>query len=394
MTMVLISDKTRKFFEGRRGQFRRLEAACRGVDNIVWVHSASYGEFEEVRPVVNEIRRRRPEMKILVTFFSPSGYEYLKDDPVADWVFYLPLDLPGNARRFLDIVRPVKVIVSISDYWLGYLYGLRSRGIDTYLVSARFTGDMFYFKPVGFLYKKAFKTCFTKILLRSDAYVKVLADNGITDNVRVCGDPRMDRVAALASAQWKDGIVERWCAGEKVFVAGSTLPKGDNAMIAELVNAHPFDRFLIVPHEILADDIAVLRSSMNVPSVLYSEMENDAEADALVLIVDKVGMLSKIYRYGFAAYVGGGFDGCPHSVIESAVYGIPVFYGPQLGSNEHCSALLGRGGFSVADYAAMEEEYDRLKADASYLKRMGESARRYCEEKSGAAGKIADEILE
>mgnify|MGYP003321877247 CR=1 FL=1 len=150
--MALISDKTRKFFEGRRGQFRRLEAACRGVDNIVWVHSASYGEFEEVRPVVNEIRRRRPEMKILVTFFSPSGYEYLKDDPVADWVFYLPLDLPGNARRFLDIVRPVKVIVSISDYWLGYLYGLRSRGIDTYLVSARFTGDMFYFKPVGFLY--------------------------------------------------------------------------------------------------------------------------------------------------------------------------------------------------------------------------------------------------
>ena len=388
--MSIISEKTRKFITGRRGQFPRIEAACRGQRGIVWVHSASYGEFEEVRPVVSALKALKPDIRILVTFFSPSGYEYLKDDPIADWVFYIPIDTRRNARRFLDAVRPEKVIVSISDYWLNFLHELRSRGIDTYLTSARYEPDMIYFKPVGFMYRDAFRTCFKRIFVRDRQSLDLLGSIGATNAV-LMGDPRLDRVLEIASEPWSDPVVDAWAGGRKVFVAGSTLPDEDEELVAALANSHPGDKFMVIPHEIDRRQIERFCASINGPCALYLE---GGSPDAQVLVVDTVGMLSRLYRYGFAAYVGAGFDGGPHSVIEPAAYGIPVSYGPEFGPQYHCQLLVDCGAArSVSNANEICAWYDRLVSDGDFLAASGKAAADYCVSGSDVARRIAMEIV-
>lgn len=391
--MAIISEKTKKFISGRCGQMKRIEAACRGVENIIWVHSASYGEFEEARPVISGLKRLTPGIKILATFFSPSGYEYLKDDPIADFVFYLPLDTPGNARRFLDAVRPVKVIISISDFWLCFLNELRRRSIPTYLISACFNAGQFYFKPFGFPYRNAFRNCFKKIVVRDEASLNLLKGIG-ADNGVVVGDPRMDRVVEIASEPWSDPVIDRWAKGAaRVFVAGSVLPDEDEVVISDLANSHPGDKFLIVPHEISDKEVESISEKIKGRCEVYSRLTEGYE-DAQVLIINTVGMLAKVYRYGFAAYVGSGFDCSPHSIIEPAAYGIPVSYGPEFGSYCHCQGLIDAGGgCSIHNSAELAKWYDKLVADEALLAAVGEASRRYCATGSGVSEAIAREIL-
>lgn len=388
-----MSSKRKKFILGRVGQFKRIRSELKGVDNVVWVHSSSFGEFEESRPVISAIKAAHPECRILVTFFSPSGYEHLKDDPIADFVYYLPLDFPWNAWRFVRLVHPSRVIVSISDYWLFFLWELRRRHIPTYLVSARYLPSMFYFKPLGFLHRDAFRTCFRKIFVKSQSSIEVLEEAGIHNAVYV-GDPRMERVRAIAAEDWSDATVERWSCGRKVFVAGSTLPDEDDECLIALANANPEDKFLIVPHEIGEDEIAHLRSSIKGRSVLYSDAGDDI-SDAQVLIVDVVGKLSRIYRYGFASYVGGGFCGiAPHSVIEPAAYGIPVSFGPYFGYQMHCQRMIDAGAaVAVKERSEICEWYSRLKSEPGYCESMGNAAAAYCLKESGVAETIAAEIM-
>ncbi len=382
--------KTGLFIRGHIGLMRRIEKACKGVDSIIWVHSASYGEFEEVRPVVTAIRKAHPEYRILVTFFSPSGYEHLKTDEAADFVFYLPIATRRNAVRFLDAIRPVRVIISISDYWLPYLHELRKRHIRTYLTSARFEESMFYFKPLGRPYLDAFKTCFTKIIVRDVRSMEILEKYGVTHAV-LSGDPRIDRVLALAATDWADDRIDRWIKDGKAFVGGSVLPDMDSTVMAALVNSHPEDRFLIIPHETNDGSIATLRRLINGRSVLYT----DDDIDANVMIVNTVGMLSKLYRYGFAAYVGAGFDGAPHSIVEPAAYGIPVAYGPQFGSHYHCQYMIDcGGGHSVKDAEELILWYDRLKSDSAFLEGSGKAARQYCIDRSGVADSIMRIVMD
>ncbi|MBO4671522.1 MAG: 3-deoxy-D-manno-octulosonic acid transferase [Bacteroidales bacterium] len=383
-----------QFISGRIGQMKRIEAACKGVENIIWVHSSSYGEFEEARPVIAAIRAKHPQYRFLATFFSPSGYEYLKDDPIADYVFYLPLDLPGNASRFLDAVRPVKVIVSISDYWLGFLRELRRRGIPVFLISARFVQKMVYFKPVGRPYLNAFKKCFTKIIVNSESSYKVLESNGLT-NIALAGDPRMDRVKAIAAEPWSDPVVDEWCGGSKVFVAGSTLPDEDDECIIAAANANPEDKFLVIPHEQGKSQLMHLQNAVKGRTALYTQAGADVSA-AQVLIVDTVGMLSRLYRYGFAAFVGSGFGGgSPHSVIEPAAYGIPVSFGPIFGVQLHCGKMVAAGAAkAVAGREEFCDWYRCLKENPDYCRAMGEAAARYCAGASGVADAIAEMIMD
>lgn len=388
-----MKSKLYQFVKGRMGQFGRIEQACRGVDNIIWVHAASFGEFEEVRPVIEAIKRIEPGHKYLVTFFSPSGYEHLKEDKIADFVFYLPMDTKRNARRFLDLVRPVKVIVSISDYWLNFLHELRSRSIPTFLVSARFLPGMAYFKSVGKIYLDAFRTCFTKIIVNDSSSLDVLSGAGLT-NIALAGDPRMDRVNAIASEPWSDALVDKWCQGQKVFVAGSTLPDEDDECIIAAANSNPSDKFLIIPHEQGKAQLQHLMNSIKCKCVLYTDPGPEPYT-AQVLIVDTVGMLSRLYRYGFAAFVGSGFSGeSPHSVIEPAAYGIPVSFGPIFGTQMHCSKLIAAGAASaVNDRNDFCRWYASLKADPSTLAAMGSAASAYCNKGSGVAETIAKMIL-
>lgn len=388
-----MSSKVRKFLSGRVGLFRRLRKSMNGVENVVWVHSSSFGEFEEARPVISAIKASHPECRILVTFFSPSGYEHLKDDPIADFVFYLPLDFPWNAWRFVRIVNPVRVVVSISDYWLFFLWELRRRHIPTYLVSARFLPSMNYFKPRGFLHRNAFRTCFTRIFVKTEQSLDVLRNAGI-NNVSYIGDPRMERVRAIAGEQWSDPVVERWSSGRKVFVAGSTLPDEDDECAIALANANPGDKFLLIPHEPGEAEIEHLKASIKGRCVNYSEAGEDV-SNAQVLILDVVGKLARVYRYGFASFVGGGFCGiAPHSVIEPAAYGIPVSFGPYFGYQMHCQRMIDAGAaVAVSDRSAICDWYSRLKADQKYADSMGKAAAEYCRQGGNIAEKLAAEIM-
>ncbi|MCQ2153422.1 MAG: 3-deoxy-D-manno-octulosonic acid transferase [Bacteroidales bacterium] len=385
-------EKINSFIKGRIGLLSRIEKSCAGQGNIIWVHSASYGEFEEISPVIELMKAERPEIRVLVTFFSPSGYDYHKNNPIADWVFFIPLDTIGNAKRFLNAVNPIKAIFSISDYWLNLLFELRRRRIETYLVSARFEKSMFYFKPAGFLYRKALRTCFTKILVRDAESLELLEKIGAV-NASLMGDPRMDRVMRIAGQEWRDPTIDRWSGGAKVFVAGSVLPDEDEAVISDLANSHPEDKFLIVPHEIGDREVESIKNKIHGRCEVYTRL-SDGYENAQVLIINTVGLLAKVYRYGFAAYVGSGFDCSPHSVIEPAAYGIPVSFGPKFGSYRHCQGLIDAGGgHSISDSAGLSEWYDGLKYDPGYLAEAGKAAREYCEKGSGVATSIAKTIL-
>lgn len=393
------ASKIKLFITGRIGQFPKIEQACKGQKNIVWVHAVSYGEFEEATPVIARIRETHPEVKILATFFSPSGYVAHKNTPLADWVFYLPIDTPANARRFLNAVNPIKVIFSISDYWLFMLKELRKRKIDTYLISGRFIPSMRYFKPVGKPYRTAFTKSFTKMMVRDELSSQLLKSIGVRC-APVIGDPRMDRVIAICSEEWSDPILDQFCGGEKVFIAGSTLPKGDDELVATLVNAHPSDKFMIIPHEIGDKEVSHIREMLKVPHAVYTEVAASGKpvpSDTNVLIVNTVGMLSHIYRYGYAAYVGGGFDGTgsPHSVVEPAVYGMPVSFGPGIWRYHHCQGLIDHGcGFSASTGEELCQWFDKIKSSPSLLSEMAQSARAYCYAGAGAAEAIVKEIFD
>lgn len=390
--MSLISEKAKQFISGRRGQFKRIKEAVEGQNNIIWVHASSFGEFEEARPVINEIRASHPEYKILVTFFSPSGYEFLKNDPIADWVFYMPLDTPWNAKRFLNLVRPVKMILSISDFWICFLNELQRRGIPTYLISARFVPGMVYFTPIGFPYRKIFRN-FTKILVRDQQSLDLLKTIGV-QNASIAGDPRMDRVIEIAQTPWNDKVVDKWCKGEKVFVGGSTLADEDDEIMIALANAYPERKLMLIPHESSAKEIDHLRSSIKGKSVLYTEAGEDV-ADAQVLIVNTVGMLAKLYRYGYASYVGSGFEDSPHSVIEAAVYGCPVSYGPNISFQHHCQLLDDCGGGKIIhDEKEFLAWYKRLVDEPKYLAACSKAAKDYCYETGGVAKAVVKAIME
>lgn len=388
-------DKVKLFVNGHRRLMEKIEKACASHERIMWVHSASYGEFEEVKPIVKAIQAKEPDTRVLVTFFSPSGYEYHKDDLSLDMVFYLPLATRSNARRFLDAVKPCRIIISISDYWPPFLFEAARRNIPCFLTSARFEPEMVYFKPWGSLYRRIFRKCFTRIFVRDSRSLALLRGIGV-ENVRIAGDPRMDRVLEISSAPWTNGIVEKWSGGEKVFVAGSITDENDERLVLDLVNSHPAGKFLAVPHEIEPEKIRQFRERARCKSVLYSEAVAGAStAGCPLMILDTVGMLAQIYRYGFASYVGSGFcEGGPHSLLEPASYGIPVVYGPVFGSYHHCQAMMDCGaGFSVSDGAQLCELYDRMLADEAFLKKAGDSARQYCIDGSGVAGKLADSII-
>ncbi|MCQ2154063.1 MAG: 3-deoxy-D-manno-octulosonic acid transferase [Bacteroidales bacterium] len=388
--MTVIS-KIWYFVTGRIGQFRRLRRALEGVSDVVWVDCPSLGEFEEARPVIMRMRAIDPKLRFLVTFYSPSGYRNASGDPAADWVFRTPIDTLCNAKRFLDIVRPVKAIIAVDEYWLNLLHELRRRNIDTYLISARFVPGMRYFKKPGFLYRDMFRRCFSRIYLKDAKSLKLLEGIGVA-NAEVAGDPRMDRMKALVDEDWRDEVVEKWLRGGKAFIAGSTH-REDDPLVAALAEVCPEGKFIIVPHEVDDCRISRLRSGLRCSSALYSSF-GEGDEEARVLIVDTVGKLSRIYRYGFAAYVGGAIGGNPHNVIEPASYGCPVTFGPNIGKYCHCGNLVDCGaGRVVRTPAELLSWYRELAGSAEALRKASEAAVTYCAGGLGAAARIADGIL-
>lgn len=381
--------KTRLWCEGRKGLTERLQRAIGDAEHIVWVHSSSLGEFEQGRPIVDYIRAHYPDYKILLTFFSPSGYEMRKNYPNADYVFYIPVDTRRRVRQFLDAVKPEVAIFVKNEFWLNMLAELRRRNIRTYLASAIFRRNSIFFNPVGDIWRKALHS-FDTLFVQDEGSKALLAEIGV-ENVVVVGDTRFDRVSAIAEKAEKVEIIEQFKGDKRLFVAGSTWGP-DEDILLPLINENPDIKFVIAPHEMDESRIERLLREVKGGAVRYTQLPSDF-ADKQVLVLDTIGLLSRVYGSAEWAYVGGGFGVGIHSTLEAAVYGMPVAFGTNYRKfREACDLIALGAGRSVRSAEELKAWFDELKSDADYLARLSALAKVYVGQHRGATEKIVNEI--
>lgn len=359
------NNKATLFLSGRENVFALLEQKRLPGEHYVWFHAASLGEFEQGRPIMESLKNSHPEYKILLTFFSPSGYEVRKDYQGADIICYLPMDMSWNVKRFLDIVQPDCAIFIKYEFWMNYLLELKKRAIKTYIVSAIFRESQLFFKWYGGYYRNLLKS-FNHLFVQNDESVRLLHSIGF-DNVTKVGDTRFDRVADIASNAKELPIVQLFKSDKKVLVAGSSWPN-DEEILLSYFNQNKDIKLIIAPHEIHEEHLQSIISKLKRPYLRYSQAttENISEADCL--IIDCFGLLSSIYRYGEIAYIGGGFGVGIHNILEAAVYGIPVIFGPNYKKFQEAVDLIELGGaFSIADYTGFSRLMSDLLVDNSSL---------------------------
>ena len=360
------------------------------------MHCASLGEFEQGRPLLEALKAADPGIKIVLSFFSPSGYEVMKDYKGADHIFYLPMDSPANAAKFIEAVNPSLVLWVKYEYWFYYLAELKRRNITTILVSGIFRSNQPFFKWYGSIWKKMLG-CFTHFFVQHEQSKKLLETIITTQNITVSGDTRFDRVAAIAEKFEPIPFIENFCGDKQVIVAGSTWEE-DEVELLHFVKAHPEIKFIIAPHEIDEENMADVKKEFP-GSLFYSELmeaANDQQTAANVLIIDNIGMLSRLYKYATIAYVGGGFgvDGV-HNVLEAAVYGKPVVFGPVYKKYEEATGLIAaRGGTSIDGLLELERELNKLLSDTNEQNITGKAARSFVEANTGASATIIRFIQE
>ena len=387
------NSKARLWVEGRKEIFERLEAAIPHNEPIIWVHAASLGEFEQGRPIIEEIKRREPTTKILLTFFSPSGYEIRKNYTGADYIFYLPIDRHSYAERFLDIVKPSAAIFIKYEYWLNYLDGLHRRNIPTYLASAIFRRNSIFFRPWGGAWRRALKG-YTTLFVQNETSKALLKELSI-EQVVVTGDTRCDRVAAIAQSAQHIPIIEQFAQGEPLFVAGSTWGP-DEELIIELINDNPTIRFVIAPHEMHEERIERLMRATKGGAARYTTSTPDSDfSNTQLLILDTIGILSSLYRYARWAYIGGGFGVGIHNTLEATIFGVPVVFGPNYRKfQEACDLIAVGAARSIATQKELNEWFAPLRDDAEALSKASRAARSYTEGQCGATDSIVSAILQ
>jgi len=362
---------------------------------VVWFHCASLGEFEQGRPIIEGYRLKQPEHKILVTFFSPSGYETKKGDPVADWIFYIPLDTCRNVRRFLDTVQPAKAIFIKYEFWYNYLTALKRRKISTYVVSATFRQSQPFFKWYGAIFRRML-SAFTLIFVQNQTSKELLNKIGFTQAV-VTGDTRFDRVWVHAQRPCSLPIVEAFLKNSPhdVIVAGSTWPK-DEELLSQLLYEHKHLRIILVPHEIDHHRItSVIERFTPFSPLQYTRLYSPemVSNDARVMVVDTMGMLSSLYRFGSIAYVGGGFDDGIHNILEAAVYGIPVLFGPNYHIFNEAEDLIRVGGaFPVKTFLQLKAQIKAFLITPHLRSTGGEKCIDYVRTHLGAAKVVLEHI--
>lgn len=373
---------------GHRETWRCLHRLS-GRERYVWFHAASLGEFEQGRPLMEAMRRRHPEKKILLTFFSPSGYEVRKDYKGADIVLYLPIDTPLNARRFVRLVRPEAVYLIKYEFWRNYISTLYREGIPVYSVSSIFRPEQIFFRWYGRNYARVLQKL-TRLYVQNEASRELLSTIGVTQ-VSIIGDTRFDRVLDIREAARPLPLVERFAGCHPVIVAGSSWPP-DEDILVNYFNCHPRLKLVLAPHVVNEEHLRQIESKLHRPSVRYSCATPKAAAEADCLIVDCYGLLSSVYRYAVVAYVGGGFGVGIHNVPEAAVYGIPVLFGPNNHRFREARELLAAGGcFEIRDAADFIRIVDGLFANPAKIKRAGEAAGRYITENAGATRLVLDD---
>ena len=388
----LFNKKVKKMWAGERQAVKVLKEKVDPEARYIWFHAASLGEFEQGRPLIEHLRETHPEYKILLTFFSPSGYEVRKNYEGADIICYLPLDTIRNARRFLRAIKPVMAFFIKYEFWYNYLHILQHRGVPTYSVSSIFRPDQIFFQWYGRQYGRVLK-CFTHFFVQNMESKALLAKLGITD-VDVVGDTRFDRVLQIKEASKQLPIVEQFTAhAQKVFVAGSSwLP--DEEVFIKYFDIHKDWKLIIAPHVISDEHLSQIFELLKGRRVVrYTEATEENVKDAEVLIIDCFGLLSSIYHYGTVSYVGGGFGVGIHNVLEAAVWDIPVVFGP---NNKHFQEAQGlmlvQGGFEIKDYQSFRDLMMRFETDASFLQNAGENAGAFVKSRAGATAKVMENV--
>ena len=388
--------KAGKMIKGQKETFSILKESIDPNARYIWFHSSSLGEFEQGRPMMEKIRKEHPELKILLTFFSPSGYEIRKNYKGADVVCYLPFDLPKNVERFLQLANPAMAIFIKYEFWMNYLQALRKRQIPTYIISAIFRTNQSFFRFYG-KSQRPVLNCYDWIFVQDEASRSLLSQYNI-HNVSVSGDTRFDRVCAIYQNRKELSLVEQFAnpnnsEGKKfTLVAGSTWAKDEDILI-DYFNRHTEIKLIVVPHEIDKERLKSIICKLKRPYICYSEANENNIRQADCLIVDCIGLLSSIYRYGEVAYIGGGFGAGIHNLLEAAVYGIPVIFGPNYHKCREAKELIENGGgFSIETQYSFDQLFDGFATHSCQLKQAGQIAGNYVLENTGATGIIHEEI--
>lgn len=380
------NEKASLWVKGRKKIRERIGAVKKGGHPLVWFHAASLGEFEQGRPVMEALKKALPEVRILLTFFSPSGYEIRKNYAGADFIFYLPADTPRNARHFIRSVRPDAAVFVKYEYWYNYLNQLHRQHIPIYLISAIFRKEQPFFRKWGGLHRKMLHF-FTRLFIQDEESARLLSSIGI-EAFEQTGDTRFDRVKQIADAARTIESVEKFLNGSPAVVCGSTWSPDEDLLLDYINRDESAFKWIIAPHEIGESHIKSILDKCKKRAVRYSQ-ENSDLSEAKVLIIDCIGLLSSIYRYGQIAYIGGGFGAGIHNTLEAAVYGIPVIFGPRYRKFNEAVRLIQTGGaFSIQNQTELDEVLDTLLRDDAITKTAGRKALEYVDSQLGATDVI------
>lgn len=380
------SRKPRKMMKGHWVVYELLRQQVEKDARYIWFHAASLGEFEQGRPLIEAIRVKHPDYKILLTFFSPSGYEVRKDYRGADIVCYLPFDKPRNVKKFLGIANPCMAFFIKYEFWKNYLDELHKRHIPVYSVSSIFRRDQIFFKWYGGTYRDVLQD-FDYLFVQNEASKRFLAKIGIS-RVSVVGDTRFDRVLQIRNDAKQLPLVEKFKGNSVVMVAGSSW-EPDEDLFIEYFNSHPEMKLIIAPHLIDENHLVQIIGKLRRPYVRYSKADDENVLKADCLIIDCFGLLSSIYCYGEIAYIGGGFGVGIHNTLEAAVYGIPVIFGPKYQKFMEAIQLIeAKGAYSIKTYDELKDILDELLKDKEFLQTVGKNAGQYVTSNAGATQQI------
>nr|WP_315145417.1 glycosyltransferase N-terminal domain-containing protein [uncultured Flavobacterium sp.] len=390
--IALFSPKIKLFVEGRQPVFEILTSKLKPTDKTIWFHAASLGEYEQGLPVIEKIKERFPNHKIVITFFSPSGYEVRKNNTVADVTVYLPLDTKKNATAFLKLVHPEMAFFIKYEYWPNYLNELRKLETPTYLISGIFRENQMFFKWYGGFYRKALET-FTYFFVQNESSKKLLLQLGKT-NVAVSGDTRFDRVATILEKDNTLDFIETFKNETLTIVVGSSWPKDESLLVDYINQTSEKVKFIIAPHNIKSEQIQELKNSISKKVVLFSEKETKNLADVDVFIIDTIGILTKIYSYADIAYVGGGF-GNPgvHNILEPATFGVPIVIGPNFSHFAEATALVNMEGcLSIANKNELSDAFSNLMRNHNIRHEKGHICSTFVQMNKGATTIILKHI--
>jgi 3-deoxy-D-manno-octulosonic-acid transferase len=395
-------EKAKLWYNGRKDIFIKLEEAFKNKNHEkrIWIHVSSLGEFEQGRPLIEALKKQTPQYSIVLTFFSPSGYELRKNYPLADYIFYLPADTHGNAQRFIEIIKPELVVFVKYEFWFNYLHILKKQNITTLLISAIFRDKQFhFFYPYSYFLKKMLR-CFTYIFVQNTPSVFLLKKYNF-QNVENVGDTRIDRVLSIKNEASKHPIVKQFVQLNPTLICGSTW-QPDEKIILEFLNNKTFAswKFIFAPHDISSENIERLKKDLPNDYTLYSDLKNhlitqspNRFTDKRILIIDNIGMLSSLYQYGNIAYIGGGFGSGIHNTLEPIAFGLPVIFGPKFQKFEEAFQLISTGGgFSINNYADFEKTMLFLHSEKNY-RIVSNAASNYVTNNQGATLKIMNFII-